>query len=258
MSRMEESGMNRSETQVENRHGQPIGAPLPEWSPPGFPEKQSIAGVYCVLEPLDADVHAKSLFDANAQDVDGKNWTYLPYGPYPVFEEYYQWMNSVCASEDPQFYAVSLKTNGMSVGIVSYLRIAPANGSIEVGHIHFSQLLKRSPAATEAMFLMMKRAFDLGYRRYEWKCDALNAASCSAAERLGLSFEGVFRQAVIYKGRNRDTAWFAAIDSDWPGLGRAFVEWLEPNNFDENGQQRISLRELTGPCLNTAKLISPQ
>ena len=122
--------------------------------------------------------------------------------------------------------------------MASYLRIAPEAGSIEVGHINFSPLLQQTPAATEAMYLMMKRAFDLGYRRYEWKCDALNAPSRTAAERLGLSYEGMFRQATVYKGRNRDTAWYAAIDQEWPALAAAFERWLAPENFDGDGMQR--------------------
>jgi RimJ/RimL family protein N-acetyltransferase len=135
------------------------------------------------------------------------------------------------------------------VGVASYLRITPASGSIEVGHINYSPLLQRTPAATEAMYLMMRRAFEAGYRRCEWKCDALNARSRSAAQRLGLSYEGVFRQATIYKGRNRDTAWYAAIDKEWPELESAFVRWLDVANFDGEGKQRVSLAELTGPVL---------
>jgi RimJ/RimL family protein N-acetyltransferase len=134
-------------------------------------------------------------------------------------------------------------------GVASYLRIAPAGGSIEVGHIHYSPRLQRSPAATEAMYLLMERAFELGYRRYEWKCDALNAASRAAAERLGLSFEGIFRQATVYKDRNRDTAWYAAIDAEWPALRQAFLTWLDPGNFDGEGQQRTRLSVLTRPIL---------
>jgi RimJ/RimL family protein N-acetyltransferase len=133
--------------------------------------------------------------------------------------------------------------------VASYLRIEPASGSIEVGHINYSPLLQRTPAATEAMYLMMQRVFDLGYRRYEWKCDALNARSRAAAQRLGLSFEGVFRQATVYKGRNRDTAWYAAIDQEWPALQAAFLQWLDPANFDEDGRQRLRLADLTSPVL---------
>ena len=202
-------------------------------------------GLHCRLEPLDAKAHARCLFDANSVDAADKNWTYLPYGPFTTFEEYARWADTASKSGDPQFYTVVPHSTGNPSGIASYLRITPATGSIEVGHIHFSPALQRTPAATEAMFLMMKYAFDLGYRRYEWKCDALNAPSRAAAQRLGLSFEGIFRQATVYKSRNRDTAWFAAIDSEWPALNQAFTKWLDPKNFDENGRQRTSLRDFT-------------
>jgi len=138
---------------------------------------------------------------------------------------------------------------GQPVGVASYLRIAPASGTIEVGHIHYSPRLRRSPIATEAMYLLMERAFSLGYRRYEWKCDALNAPSRAAARRLGFSYEGVFRHATVYKGRNRDTAWFSAVDSEWPALQTAFQAWLAPGNFDDEGRQRIRLADLTRPIL---------
>jgi len=165
------------------------------------------------------------------------------------FESFYGWLSGVARTSDPLFFAVVENSTGSAVGVASYLRIAPRNGSIEVGHLNFSPALQRTPAATEAMFLMMERAFGLGYRRYEWKCDALNAASRAAAQRLGLSFEGVFRQATVYKGRNRDTAWYAAIDTEWPALRSAFQRWLAPSNFDETGRQRTRLADLTGPLL---------
>src|SRR6185369_85184 len=145
------------------------------------------------------------------------------------------------------FFTVIDTSDDRPAGLASYLRIVPAAGSIEVGHIHFAPRLQRSPAATEAMYLMMKWAFESGYRRYEWKCDALNAPSRAAAQRLGLSFEGIFRQATVCKGRNRDTAWYAAIDSEWPALHTAFLAWLAPANFDSAGRQRIRLSDLTRP-----------
>ncbi|HVH70493.1 MAG TPA: GNAT family protein [Candidatus Dormibacteraeota bacterium] len=153
------------------------------------------------------------------------------------------------AKRDPSFYAITQRETGKAVGVASYLRIDAPNGVIEVGHLAFSPLLQRTIAATEAMYLMMSRAFDLGYRRYEWKCHALNAASRRAATRLGLSFEGVFRQAAISKGRNRDTAWYAAVDRDWPELRRAFQQWLNPTNFDKDGKQKLSLSRLTAPLV---------
>ncbi len=232
-----------------NDLGQPIGFPLPGWTLPRCPAHEPMEGRFCRLEPLDPDRHAAALFAANAQDEQGWSWTYLPYGPFPTLSSYRDWMNATCQQDDPLFFAVIDKTQGQPAGVASYLRIAPASGSIEVGHIHFSPCLQRRPAATEAMYLMMKTAFELGYRRYEWKCDALNAASRTAAQRLGLSFEGAFRQVAVYKGRNRDTAWYAAIDTEWPKLRAAFLAWLDPGNFDGDGQQRTRLADGTRPIL---------
>jgi RimJ/RimL family protein N-acetyltransferase len=169
----------------------------------------------------------------------------MPYGPFKSVATYREWMNATCRGDDPLFFAICPKTKGTPQGVASYLRITPASGSIEVGHLLYAPVLQRTPAATEAMYLMMKRAFELGYRRYEWKCDALNAPSRAAAQRLGLSFEGIFRQATVYKGRSRDTAWFAAIDGEWPRLEQAFQMWLDPNNFDADGNQRLRLSDLT-------------
>lgn len=227
-----------------NDLGQPIGPSLPGWLPPPFPSEESMDGAHCRLVRLDATQHGRALFDSFAEDAEGRNWTYLPSGPFDDFEEFAAWLKTVAAADDPQFYTILRADTGEPAGLASFLRIVPASGSIEVGHIHFANCIQRSPAATEAMFLMMKRAFELGYRRYEWKCDALNAPSRAAAERLGFSFEGVFRQATVYKGRNRDTAWYAIIDSEWPALKHMFSEWLAEENFDESGRQRRSLREL--------------
>jgi RimJ/RimL family protein N-acetyltransferase len=232
-----------------NALGQPIGRPVPGWAPPIAPPHDDMAGRFCRLELLDAGRHAQQLFAANAIDRDGRNWTYLPYGPFDREEAYADWVRSIAGRDDPQFWAIVDLEKDAAVGVASYLRIDPASGSIEVGHINYSPLLQRRPAATEAMYLMMQRAFALGYRRYEWKCDALNAASRAAAQRLGLSYEGIFRQARVTKGHNRDTAWYAAIDSEWPALDRAFRTWLAPANFDARGEQRVSLRELTASIL---------
>lgn len=171
-------------------------------------------------------------------------WTYLLSGPFASLAEYRTWLEAKQASDDPLFFAIVDGATRLAVGLASYLRIDAANGSMEVGHLQFSPLLQRTAAATEAMYLMMKQAFELGYRRYEWKCDALNAASRRAAERLGFSFEGIFRQAVVYKGRNRDTAWYSIIDKEWPAIDAAYRQWLDPANFDEAGQQRSSLSAL--------------
>ncbi|TMV09184.1 GNAT family N-acetyltransferase [Ruegeria sediminis] len=194
-------------------------------------------GRFCTVVPLDPASHAPGLFRAFAEDTEGRNWTYLPYGPFHSESGFSDWLESSCGGTDPLFHTL-LDSAGNPVGMASYLRIDPASGVIEVGHIHFSPLLQRRPEATETMYLMMRRVFDeLGYRRYEWKCDALNAPSRRAAERLGFQFEGVFRQATHYKGRNRDTAWYAIIDKDWPRIRDAFEAWLSPDNFDATGQQ---------------------
>lgn len=232
-----------------NHLNQPVGLPVSGWADPPWPDTSPMVGHYCRLEPLDAEKHARSLFTANALDKDGTNWTYLPYGPFPGFEEYHHWLVEQSQGRDPLFFAVIAPASGDAVGVASYLRITPASGSIEVGHLNFSPRLQRTPAATEAMFLMMARAFELGYRRYEWKCHVLNAPSRRAALRLGFSFEGTFRQATVVKGRNRDTAWYAVVDRDWPALRVAFERWLSPDNFDAQGRQRVSLSTLTAPLL---------
>jgi RimJ/RimL family protein N-acetyltransferase len=232
-----------------NDLGQPVGFALPGWAPPPVPPREPAEGQFCRLEPLDPGRHAADLFAANAADADGRSWTYLAYGPFRALDDYRAWMCANCLGDDPLFFAIIDKADRKAAGVASYLRITPGAGSIEVGHIHYAPRLRRGQAATEAMYLMMARAFELGYRRYEWKCDALNRASRAAAQRLGLSFEGVFRQAAVYKGRNRDTAWYAAIDREWPALREAFLTWLGPGNFDAAGRQRIRLTDLTRPIL---------
>lgn len=206
-------------------------------------------GRYCRVEPIDPERHASELYEANALDPDSRNFTYLLSGPFETFDAYRLWMKTSCLGDDPLFHAIIDSATGKATGVASFMRIDAANGVIEVGNINYSPRLKRTRAATEAMYLMMKRAFELGYRRYEWKCDALNAPSRAAAQRLGFSYEGTFRQAVVYKGRSRDTAWYAAIHSEWPELDRAFLRWLDPGNFDTAGGQRVRLSELTAPIL---------
>jgi len=232
-----------------NALGQAVGFPVDGWAPPVHPPCEPMIGRTCRTEPLDVERHAADLHAANLLDTSGGNWTYLPYGPFATLESYRGWLVSVAGAADPQFHAIIDLATGKAVGVASYLRIDPAAGSIEVGHINYSPRLQRTVASTEAMYLMMKRAFALGYRRYEWKCNALNAPSRAAAQRLGFSYEGVFRQARVDKGRNRDTAWYAAIDREWPALDAAFQRWLDPTNFDPQGQQRTSLSTLTGPVL---------
>jgi RimJ/RimL family protein N-acetyltransferase len=206
------------------------------------------------LEPLDADAHADALFAANAADAEGRMWTYLPYGPFASLPEYRSWIQWAQAREDPQFFAIVERASGRPLGVASYLRIDPAMGVIEVGHLAFSPALQRTATATDAMYLMMRRAFDeLGYRRYEWKCDSLNAPSLAAAARLGFSFEGIFRQAVVHKDRNRDTAWLSILDREWPALRAGFEAWLAPENFDAAGRQRRAL----AACIAAAQPARP-
>jgi RimJ/RimL family protein N-acetyltransferase len=227
-----------------NAFGQPIGHPLPTWSPRPFPPRTDLPGRLCLLTPLEPS-YAEALHEAHSLDAEGRNWTYLPYGPFASSAAYARWVKWAAEQKDPQFFAIVDRASERPVGVASYLRVEPAMGVIEVGHLAFSPLLQRRPAATEVMYLMMRRAFDeLGYRRYEWKCDSLNAPSRRAAERLGFTYEGTFRQMHVSKGRNRDTAWFSIIDSEWPALRQAFERWLEPGNFNGEGRQRRSLEEL--------------
>ncbi|MBO6948354.1 MAG: GNAT family N-acetyltransferase [Rhodospirillales bacterium] len=233
-----------------NALGQPIGFPLPDWKPSSPPPRTPMQGRTCRLEPLDPAKHATDLHAANISDTEGRIWTYLGYGPFDSEDGYRNWVEKDAMGNDPLFHAIIDLKSGKAVGVASYLRIEPAVGSIEVGHINYSPLLQRTVAATEAMYLMMARVFDeLGYRRYEWKCDNANAKSKAAAARLGFTFEGVFRQCTIYKGRNRDTAWFSILDTEWPALKDAFETWLDPNNFDDAGNQKQALSDLTAQAL---------
>lgn len=221
----------------------PLGAPVPNWTPPPAPEPMVLAGRYVALEPLSADKHAALLYRA----FSGHDhlFDYLPDGPFASASQFHRWARGAEHKEDTLFFAVQMRATGHFVGVLSYLRIAPAAGSIEVGNINFSPALQRTPAATEAIYLLMEWAFEAGYRRFEWKCNALNMPSRRAAQRLGLSFEGVFRQALVVKGRNRDTAWFAAIDAEWPALKESYRLWLSPENFDAERQQIERLSDLT-------------
>ncbi|OYV40659.1 MAG: GNAT family N-acetyltransferase [Thiomonas sp. 20-64-5] len=227
----------------------PLGAEVPDWTPPPAPARRPLAGRFCTLEPAAPQRHAAELFAAHSQDVRGDGWAYLPYGPFATQHDYAVWMQASCGGLDPLFFAIVDHATGRAAGLASYLRITPAAGSIEIGHLSFSPLLQRRRAATEALYLLMREAFALGYRRLEWKCNTLNAASRQAALRLGFAFEGVFRQAAVVKGRNRDTAWFSIIDSEWPALDATFTRWLAPDNFDENGLQRERLSVLTAAAL---------
>lgn len=225
-----------------NALGQPIGPPLPDWKPRDVPQPVVLSGRTCRLEPIDPQRHAASLWQAVSADREGRVFTYLSYGPFASEDAYREWLAATCLAADPLFFAIVEARSGRALGLASYLRIDPLVGRIEVGHLQFSPALQRTTAASEAMFLMMRHVFrDLGYRRYEWKCDALNAKSRNAALRLGFRFEGIFRQDMVYNGRNRDTAWLSVLDGEWPALEQRFLRWLAPENFDANGRQRSPL-----------------
>lgn len=235
---------------ITNDLGQPIGFPLSDWKPCDPPPRTPMEGRTCRLELLDRDKHLSDLYAAFSTDTEGRIWTYLPCGPFDTEADYRAWVEDACFTGDPLFHAIIDLETGKPIGVASYLRIDPKIGSIEVGHINYSPLLQRSVAATEAMYLMMARVFDeLGYRRYEWKCDSLNAKSCAAAKRYGFTFEGIFRQCTIYKQRNRDTAWYSILDTEWPALKAAFQTWLDPANFDDDGNQKQALSALTAKAL---------
>jgi len=229
-----------------NALGQPIGFPVDGWEPRPRPPLTPVTGRFCWIEPLDPDRHARELYAANSEDPDGRMWTYLPWGPYADFDDYLAGTRAGLRRENVVTYAVIDLVSGKAVGVASYLNINPSAGSIEVGGIAYSPALQKKPAGTEAMFLMMRHAFDdLGYRRYEWKCNSLNAPSRAAAQRYGFRFEGIFMQADVVKGHNRDTAWFSITDGEWPAIKAAFERWLAPANFGSDGKQRESLSALT-------------
>ncbi len=235
--------MNTMDEMKTNDDGQPIGRPVDGAFPRPLPPRSPNEGRFVRLEPLTV-AHAAGLYEVFAEDAGGRGWTYLPRGPFADLADAEAWAATAEQSRDPLYFAICAP-DGTPLGFCSYLRIDPANGVIEVGFIHLSPRLQRTAAATEAMYLMMARAFDeLGYRRYEWKCDALNMPSRRAAQRLGFSYEGTFRQAVIVKGRNRDTAWFSIIDGEWPALRARFQAWLDPSNFDADGRQIRPLSEV--------------
>ena len=235
-----------------NQLGQPVGRPVEGWSGAQRPTREPMAGRYCRVEPLEPARHATSLFSANAADTNGAMWTYMGYGPFASLEDYGAWAERACRTDDPSVPCRGRARHRPGLGCGQLpARRSLGTAAIEVGHIAFAPALQRTTAATEAMYLMMRRAFEeLGYRRYEWKCNALNEASRRAAVRLGFSFEGVFRQAMVVKGRNRDTAWYAVIDREWPALKAAYEDWLAPANFDRSGRQRRDLGSLTAAALS--------
>lgn len=228
-----------------NASGQPIGPVVEHWQGCPPPAREVLRGDHCRLEPLDPARHAAALFAANCADGDGRLWTYLPYGPFASLHDYRAWQETTCCADDPLFYAIVANDSGRALGLTSYLRITPGHGAVEIGHLAYSPALQRTPMATEATTLLLQHAFALGYRRVEWKCNALNEPSRTAARRLGFSFEGVFRHHLVLKGRSRDTAWYAITDGDWPAIAAAHRRWLAAENFDASGQQRLVLSQLT-------------
>ncbi|RWL17515.1 MAG: N-acetyltransferase [Mesorhizobium sp.] len=217
---------------------------LRNWQPRPRPERKVLEGRYVRLEPLNAEKHGDDLFEASSvPDADGRFAWLFDYPPQ-TRAAFQPWLDKAEASEDPLFFAVIDKASGKVAGRQTLMRIDPAYGVIEIGNIYWGPLISRKPAATEAQFLFMKYIFDeLGYRRYEWKCNNRNEPSKRAAERFGFKFEGVFRQHLVVKGENRDTAWYSIIDMEWPALRRAYEAWLDPANFDGDGRQKRRLED---------------
>jgi len=241
--------MRRTEKKIETRpenpaDDQPTGAPLPGWTGLTGPSRTPLEGRVARLEPLDAR-HAGDLYRAWHEALDTRAWTYMGYERPDSLEATREWIDA--RATDDIFFAIISRKTGEALGVAAYIRIDPANGVLEIAHINFSPRLRRTRLATEAIYLLISNAFEtLGYRRCEWKCDSLNAPSRSAAVRFGFTFEGIFRQAMVYKGRNRDTAWYAIIDGEWPSLKAAFELWLSDASFAADGTQHQRLSALTG------------
>jgi len=232
-------------SQHRNEFGLPVGAPVEGWTERAYPTPTPMTGRYCRVEKLDPARHAADLFAAYAQAPDGRDWSYLAVPRFADADAYAAYARTIAALADPLHHAIVDLATGKAVGTAALMRIDRPNGVIEVGWITYSPPIQRKPAGTEAQYLLMRRAFDeLGYRRYEWKCDCLNAPSRRAAERYGFTLEGIFRQATVYKGRNRDTAWHSILDGEWPRVRAAFEAWLAPENFDAEGRQRRSLEAI--------------
>jgi RimJ/RimL family protein N-acetyltransferase len=219
---------------------QPVGQPL-DWTPATPPDRTPIPGRYVTLEPLDPDRHGADLWAAKGDDP--ALWTYLFNEPHEDFASFKAWLIECQKPDDPLCFVIVDNADGRAKGMASYMRIVPEHGVIEIGSIWFGPEIQRSRQATEAIYLLARHVFEaLGYRRLEWKCDSLNAPSRRAANRFGFSYEGLFRQAIVYKGRNRDTAWFSMLDGEWPEIRAAFDAWLDPANFDADGRQKEPLR----------------
>jgi len=223
----------------------PLGEPL-QWTPAARPAPVTLRGEHVLLRPVQPQADAAPLFAvSHPPEGDPAIWTYLPDGPYESAEQLGRMLAWAQRSSDPLYFAIVPAGERRALGLAAYMRITPELGVIEIGGIWFGPQLRRTTAASEAIYLLARHAFDgLGYRRVEWKCNALNAASRRAAERFGFTFEGVFRQHMVVKGRNRDTAWFAIIDREWPAVRAGFEDWLASANFDADGAQRRALGEL--------------
>jgi RimJ/RimL family protein N-acetyltransferase len=229
---------------IEDGLASPIG-PLVNVSPAKRPSRTTLQGKLVTLVPLDPVAHGDALYEATRGAAADQLWLYLFEGPFPRRADFDSHLKRAAASEDPLFFAILDRASGTAVGYAAFMRIEPAHRVIEVGSILYTPQLQRTPLATEAMYVMARHVFeDLGYRRYEWKCNALNAPSRRAALRFGFTFEGIFRQHMIVKGRNRDTAWFSMLDSEWPARKASFERWLDPSNFGPDGRQKVALSVL--------------
>lgn len=223
-----------------------MSTPLAHWQGATPPSATRLEGRFVILEKLDPARHGDDLWEAlTGPGADPKLWDYLPYGPFSERHAFDAWLDSFAAHSDPYFFSVRDKASGQVQGILSLMAIVPNDGRIEIGHVSFGAPMQRSPKSTEAVYLLARESFALGYRRLEWKCNNENARSCVAAERLGFSFEGVFRQHMVVKGRNRDTAWYSIIDGEWPKIAAGFQRWLSEENLTAEGQVR-SLVECRG------------
>lgn len=235
-----------SEDVVINTLGQPVGFPVPNWTRRPDVPWTPLIGRTCRLDPLNVETHARDLFDAFSLDPEGRNWTNLKDGPFPDFPSFHAWLEDITADKNRLDYVITDGRTDRAVGMICYTCIEPDHGSIEVGGMKFSPLMQRTTMGTEAMYLMMRRAFDeLGYRRYAYRCNLLNFKSREAAVRFGFRSEATFRQRIVYGGRNGDITWFSILDSEWPKLRAAYEKWLSPENFDKDGKQRQRLSDLT-------------
>jgi RimJ/RimL family protein N-acetyltransferase len=236
---------------TKNDLGQPIGTPLPEgWRPPPIPIRPTLTGRTVTVEPLKADEHGPDLFSAFSHDETGVGWTYMANGPYNSLDDFMVWLRRAETSSDPLFFAYLHAKTGQAIGYGSLMRIDAPMATIEIGNIRMSPLLQRTTMSTEVVYLKAEHIFGLGYRRFEWKCDHLNTPSRSAADRLGFTFEGIFRKAMHYKRRSRDTAWYSITDDEWPAIRQAHCAWLAEKNFDADGIQKQRLADLVSAARN--------